>query len=300
MIRATLLAMCLVFQAAGTALAAPMDWVEFSNGNLLSGDVQSVDAKELKLKHEVLGTVSIPREKVRAIYFALEAAPPVRGGNPAAPEKNAAPDGPPSALLPPLPAATARNGDEPAKPATPAQPEEDEPTPPLKLDTAGMKFLKTGLGFNMMVPQKWTVTPKGTHLWMLPDEYRRRVATGEPMEMYDLYVAPGWENRRLNDPLLVKDIDKMAAASFAGLKRDANPVSIAAAIGLGKQFTFKAPAQTGEVAGVCSVFFVARHDGKHIVFSFTGPAQHSEDRIHDAQRVFATIGIEKDPAAPAK
>jgi hypothetical protein len=43
------------------------DTVQLANGDLLSGEVLSLDAKQLKIKSQVLGEITIPRAKVQAI-----------------------------------------------------------------------------------------------------------------------------------------------------------------------------------------------------------------------------------------
>lgn len=55
---------------------ASADTVRLANGDMLRGDVVSLDDKQMKLKSETFGELTIPRDKVEVIYLG-NAQPPV-------------------------------------------------------------------------------------------------------------------------------------------------------------------------------------------------------------------------------
>ena len=85
--------------AACSAPALRADVVQLVNGDTINGKVVSLDETQLKLKSEVLGEMSLPRDKVASIYLGdgrpPAAAVPARAAVPAAPVDKARLLGPP-------------------------------------------------------------------------------------------------------------------------------------------------------------------------------------------------------------
>jgi hypothetical protein len=75
-----------------TAAASRADTVQLTNGDTLSGEVVSLDAKQLKIKSQVLGEITIARAKVQSIALGDAAIKPAM----TAPSANS-PAGKPSA-----------------------------------------------------------------------------------------------------------------------------------------------------------------------------------------------------------
>jgi len=54
-----------------TFLTLPVraDWLQLSNGDTFQGELMEMSLKEVKLKHEILGEITIPRDRVHAIVL---------------------------------------------------------------------------------------------------------------------------------------------------------------------------------------------------------------------------------------
>ena len=70
------------------------DTVQLVNGDTVSGEVLSLDGKELKLQSKLLGALSIERAKIKAVFFG-DARPPSAGGPSPAGQQGAAGKGSP-------------------------------------------------------------------------------------------------------------------------------------------------------------------------------------------------------------
>ena len=71
-----------LFLVLALVCAARADIVVFENGDRLSGKVLTMSESELKLKNEIQGTVTLPREKIASIHFKEAVTGPAVGALP--------------------------------------------------------------------------------------------------------------------------------------------------------------------------------------------------------------------------